>query len=83
MQFELGSIVLAVSVLIGAIIWFVRLEGRVNTLEKTVNSLEVKVAKQEQKLEDFDDKIVNKLSEIEKSLARLEGRMQIDIEQRK
>lgn len=58
----------AVISVIGCIIWFVRLEGRINYSERAVEKLEAKH-------DALDMKIVDKLSIIEKSLSKIEGIM--------
>ena len=61
---------------IGGVVWLVRLEGRVNHNSKLIEyeqkAREVLTAK----FEALDSKLVEKLSEVEKSLARIEGYLQ-------
>lgn len=55
---------------IAVVVWLIRLEGKANYTERAVEKLEVKH-------DALDNKIVDKLSEIEKSLAKIQGRMGI------
>jgi len=55
---------------VGLMIWLVRLEGKLRYTEDSLTKLEVKH-------DALDNKIVEKLSLIEKSLARLEGRLNV------
>jgi hypothetical protein len=56
---------------IAGMVWLVRLEGKMIIVQRDLARLEVKH-------EALDNKIVEKLSLIEKSLARLEGRLRIE-----
>lgn len=82
MTFELGSIIAASIVVFltfgGCIIWNIRLEGRVNYCEKTISRQDTTITELWTRITNFDSKVVEKLSKIEISLARLEGKMQID-----
>lgn len=51
---------------IALIIWSVRLEGKVSFAEKEISELKIKH-------DNLDSALVNKIGEIEKSLARIEG----------
>jgi hypothetical protein len=82
MPIDVTSIVTIAVTVGGMVVWFIRLEGRVNYNEKITLSHDGQLAEQRQRIQAFDDKIVDKLSEIEKSLARLEGRFQIDQEKK-
>lgn len=62
-----------VSLVVALIVWLIRLEGKANTNEKAIEKLEVKH-------DALDSKIVDKLSVIEKSLAKIEGRLSIENE---
>lgn len=52
--------------IIGSIVWFIRLEGRVGFQEKELSSLDAK-------LSSFDSKVLSKLSEIAERLSYIEG----------
>ena len=60
--------------MIGAFISLLRLSGRVSHMEKALEKLETKH-------DALDNKIVEKLSLIEQSLARLEGRLSVNKEE--
>lgn len=65
MEISIGAaeiLVPAVCSFIGAIVWLIRLEGRINYLERTLTRLEEK-----------HDEVMDKLSVIEKCLAKVEG----------
>lgn len=70
----LSEILSGLTVIVGLVVWLIRLEGRVNFAQNLVNKLEVRH-------ESLDNKIVNKLSDIEKALAKIEGRLSIENEQ--
>ena len=58
-----------------ALVWLVRLEGRViNALEK-VKDLSAQVSDQGKKHDALDSRIMEKLSFIERSLAKIEGQL--------
>jgi hypothetical protein len=60
--------------LLFAIVWFVRLEAQVMAQKDKTKEMSDKIAKVEEKHDALDNRIVEKLSYIERSLARLEGR---------
>lgn len=68
---HLGDVVTIGVLVIGLVVWLIRLEGKANYNEKAIEKLEVKH-------EALDSKIVDKLSVIEKSLAKIEGRLSIE-----
>lgn len=72
--------VYAVTVLIGLVAWFVRLEAnqksdkregdiRADRFEKDLDNVRIKH-------EALDSKVINELSEIKQSLARIEGKLE-------
>lgn len=68
-------------VLMGGIattIWMIRLEARINENKHNINRLERWSVKMEERHISLDNKIVNQLSEIKQSLARLEGKLGVD-----
>lgn len=65
---------------VGGIVWMIRLEGRINSIEQKSVELDKKIDKLEVKHEALDNKIVEKLSVIERSLAKIEGRLSIENE---
>lgn len=62
----------------GALIWLVRLEGKVSHNHERFGDLKSWSLLMEEKHNNLDSKIVNELSEIKQSLARLEGKLGID-----
>lgn len=64
----------------GAISWFIRLEAKVLSTDKAQVDLEKTVDKLDTLLRELDNRIVEKLSFIERSLAKIEGRLSIDTE---
>jgi len=64
---------------IALIVWLVRLEGKVNFNEKTLQTHQNWQQLMDEKHQNLDSKIVNELSEIKQSLARLEGKLGIDL----
>jgi hypothetical protein len=72
---HLGDAITFGALVIGHIVWLIRLEGKTNYNERAIEKLEVKH-------DALDNKIVEKLSVIEKSLAKIEGRLSIEAEER-
>jgi len=60
---------------VGALVWLVRLEGKVSSNLKSIERLDNWAGLMEEKHSNLDSKIVNELSEIKQSLARLEGKL--------
>lgn len=60
---------------IGALVWLVRLEGRVLGVSEKMKDLTSQVTNQEKKHEALDNRIMEKLSFIERSLAKIEGQL--------
>lgn len=59
--------------LIGVVVWLVRLEGRVNYIDAAQKDLHADVAELRVKHESLDSKVVEQLSQVRESLARIEG----------
>lgn len=74
MQLDLIAMFVAI---IGVIVWFVRLEGRVNHLEKYAATCQKDIDGVILKHEALDSKIMDRLGEVEKALARIEGALTI------
>lgn len=78
---ETLQIVLAVlgimCTIITIIVWLVRLEGKVGYVEKLADEAQKDVDVLRVKHEGLDNKIVEQLSDVKQSLARLEGRLGI------
>lgn len=76
--------------ILGGIIWAIRLEGKIDMHEDAIKEIKTQhiadLKKEVEKLEirhnALDSKIVDKLSVIEKSLAKIEGRLSIEAETR-
>ena len=62
---------------IGVIVWLVRLEGRVTAVNDKTDHNQKDVTALGIKHESLDSKIVEQLSEVKQSLARLEGALGI------
>jgi hypothetical protein len=60
------------------IVWLVRLEGRVFSAHEKAIDLYNRVQKLDEKHDALDSKIMDKLSYIERSLSKIEGRLSID-----
>lgn len=56
--------------LIGLVVWLVRLEGKALQSEKQLDALQIKH-------ESLDSKVVEQLSDVRESLARIEGALSI------
>jgi hypothetical protein len=75
LSFELTGIV---TLAVIGIVWLVRLEAQGNWNKEKIKEAIEKIAKLEEKHEALENKIVDKLSFIERSLAKIEGRLSID-----
>lgn len=60
------AIVVAVLAVVAAIVWFVRLEGRLNQVQKETDKLTIKV-------ENIDSALVSELTQIKVALAEIKG----------
>lgn len=63
------------SALIGVIVWFARLEGRIKNGELTTGGIEKQLDLLRVKHEALDNKVLEELSRVRESLARIEGLM--------
>lgn len=68
------------TVIIGFIAWNIRHEARTLANEKAISEASRGLDKLDSKVEALDNRIVEKLSFIERSLAKIEGRLSIDHE---
>lgn len=59
------------ALVVGVVIWLIRLEGKVKYLERDLDILTIKH-------NDLDSKLLERISKIEQSLARIEGRLGVD-----
>lgn len=71
-QVSSGMISLIGSI-VGAIVWLVRLEGKVLSLEKQIAIAQKEVDSLQIKHEALDSKVVEQLASVRESLARIEG----------
>lgn len=62
------------------IVWLVRLEGRINEVSRDGARNEKRTTNLENGLKQFNTQIVEQLSEVKQSLARLEGALGVRIE---
>jgi peptidoglycan hydrolase CwlO-like protein len=70
LQLDLTTIIISA---IGAVIWLVRLEGKVSHINEKSNETQKDVDSLRVKHDALDSKIVDKLAEISERLARIEG----------
>lgn len=63
------------SALIGTIVWFVRLEGRIKSCEHTDSRIEKELDGLIVKHEALDSRVLEELSKVRESLARIEGQL--------
>lgn len=81
MGVSVEALISSIIALISVIVWLIRLEGRVNNLDSTLVDFKSRTDSsiQEAKVrhESLDSKIVQKLSDIEKSLARIQGQLSV------
>lgn len=68
------EIILAV---LGFVVWLVRLEGKINHVEKLSEEAQKDVDVLRVRHENLDSKIVDQLTQVRESLARLEGALNI------
>ena len=59
--------------ILGFVVWLVRLEGKINHVERLAEEAQKDVDNLRIKHESLDSKIVEQLGEVRESLARLEG----------
>lgn len=72
--FDLDIVMIVISV-IGFIVWLVRLEGKVRYQEKELASVRAHV-------DALDSQVVEKLTGLEKAVARIEGYLQAKTEEK-
>lgn len=69
---EIGVIV------VGLVVWLVRLEGRLSAVDKANMETQKDIDDLRTRHEALDSKIVEQLAQIRESLARLEGKLGVD-----
>lgn len=76
------ALLTVVGMTIGFIVWLVRLEGKVNYTDRMLNDAKLEYRNElstlKVKHEQLDSKIVEQLSEVRESLARLEGALGVN-----
>lgn len=75
LELDTQSLLYIFTSLIGCVIWFVRLEGLSKFNYRMIEELHTEITELRVKHEALDSKIVDKLSVIERSLAKIEGRI--------
>lgn len=61
--------------LIGVIVWFVRQEGRINHCDAVILRLQKELDQLIIKHENLDSRVLEELSQVRESLARIEGQL--------
>lgn len=69
----LHNYIAEISMVIGLIVWSIRLEGKVSHIESINTKQDQEIELLDARLRDFDSKILNKLSEIAERLSYIEG----------
>lgn len=72
-MFPIDTFLTGGAIFIAGIVWLVRLEGKINQVEKLNDNTQKDVDDLRIRHEALDERLMRKLSEIEKSLARIEG----------
>lgn len=75
-MFETSDLMTASLAFLGGIIWLVRLEGRINNLDRILDMVQAEADDLRKRHEALDERLMSKLSEIEKALARIEGHLE-------
>lgn len=68
---------------LGFVAWLIRLESKVMVLEKDITEKNQQIDRLDIKIGAIEGKIIEKLSMIEKSLAKIEGRLSVENDLRK
>lgn len=74
MNFQVELTAFIIPGIIG-LVWLVRLEGRILGALDKIRDLSAQIVNQEKKHDALDNKIMEKLSFIERSLAKIEGQL--------
>ena len=69
----LHNYIVEISMLVGLIVWSIRLEGKVSHIESINIKQDQEIELLDARLREFDSKILNKLSEIAERLSFIEG----------
>jgi hypothetical protein len=74
----IGEWVQIISLVIVFIVWLIRLEGKIKMIDRANIETQKDVDELRVKHEALDSKIIDQLSKIRESLARLEGKLGVD-----
>jgi len=77
---SIDEIMTIIGATVGLIIWLVRLEGKVNSIDQKADISQKQIDALQIKHDALDCKIVEKLGELSESLARIEGRLGLERE---
>lgn len=75
-MFDFETLLTASAMFVGGIVWLVRLEGRLNQNERLNNETQKDVDDLRARHEALDERLMAKLSQIERALARIEGHLE-------
>jgi hypothetical protein len=75
-MFDFNLILTASGMLLGGVVWLVRLEGKIMQVERSNQETQKDVDDLRVRHEALDERLMEKLSHIEKSLARIEGHLE-------
>jgi len=75
-MFDMNAILAASGMFIAGLVWLVRIEGRTMQLQQLINVCQADVDDLRKRHEALDERLMAKLSEIEKSLSRIEGHLE-------
>lgn len=75
-MFDSNSLLTASALLVAGIVWLVRIEGRTQQLQQLIDVCQADVDDLRKRHEALDERLMSKLSEIEKALARIEGHLE-------
>lgn len=73
---HLGTILAVGSGLIGVVVWFVRLEGRINMQDNIIQDAQADIKDLRIRHEALDSKVLEKISQIQQAVARIEGMLE-------
>lgn len=73
-QVDSGIVALIIAV-VGLIAWFTRLESKGGTNYRDIEKLEKRQDEHEKRLSELDNRLMDKLSNIERLVAKIEGQL--------
>jgi hypothetical protein len=62
--------------ILGGVVWLLRLEGRQNMSEKLISNAQIDIDTLRVKHEALDSKVLEKISQIQQTVARIEGMLE-------